>query len=343
MDKIKIFYKNNNPIIAVPIGESIYISYKAIKCFPSFTLKRKVYKLYLYMMASLYYLLRYFPNEQKDYGILSVWYKNFSDKRVDSKFYPVFIWSTIEGRQRYYVHILDIDGNKIYFVKITSNSEDYKLLKNEYKALTELQGRERFTYTSPKVIDFIENNIYCSLSVESLHSNYKLFHPEFHDLPEKLLNEIRGNIEILNIEEVYDCSWYKLAVLDEYNLMREYTHSLKKDQTVKIAFAHGDFGGENIFQDNTGKFNVIDWERATKKAPIMLDHIAFWLGKNHKNFRHNEDDTVNDFYLYFANYEKLDIALALIFLNSVNFDLSFFILKNWNLFDQYKEKNENIF
>ena len=83
---------------------------------------------------------------------------------------------------------------------------------------------------------------------------------------------------------------------------------------------------------------IIDWERGTKFAPILLDKLSFWLGKNHYYLKNN-DFHFQNFLLEFENENKYDIALSIIFLVNVNYDLVFILLNKLNeknFFDEDK-------
>lgn len=338
MNSLKVFYKNNNPIIAIPVDCPILISFRSINCFSSFTLKRKMYKVYLYIYILIYFLTFKFSNKpDNNLEILLSFYDSFSKKYSKEELYTVFIWSTVEDRNRYYVHLLDKFGNKVYFVKITTNIDDYALIEIEYNNLISLEDKcnDSLLFKIPKVIDFEKNDTYCSLVVETLEKDYKLFHPEHNNVPKELIKSIQGKISSIKLNEIYLLDWYVLGNKSKnIILLKDYIYSLDESLQINLALGHGDFGGENIFQNSQKEFSIIDWERSNNKAPVHLDIVSYWLGKNHYNLKFNENATVEEFYKYFINYKKVDVALALIFLVGVNFDLSFKVANRWDLFNK---------
>jgi len=338
---LKIFYLKNKPIIAIPVNCSWKLSFMAVSCFPSFTLKKKIYKIYLYLYVLLTSLFIKKDNDDinnPELEIFLTFYQDFIKRETNKNIFPVFLWSTVDGRQRYYVHFLDLNGEKKYFAKLTTNKDDYSLIEAEYNNLLLLEKRkksEELLFTTPKVINFENNYKYCSLIVESMKKDYKLFHPEKNPIPLKLIRNIQGEIHKKNLEDVKSFEWWLNSKLfDEVSILRKYIMSLSQDTYVDITFGHGDFGGENIFQNNKEKFIVIDWERSTTNAPVLLDLISYWLGKNHKELKNNQTEVIDEFYNYFKSYSQKDVALALIFLASVNFDLSFIISKKWKYYMQ---------
>jgi len=338
---LKIFYLRNKPIIAIPVNCSLKLSFMAVSCFPSFTLKKKIYKIYLYLYVLLTSLFIKKNNDEMnnpELEIFLIFYQDFIKRETNKNIFPVFLWSTVDGRQRYYVHFLNLNGEKKYFAKLTTNINDYSLIKTEYNNLLLLEKRKKsevLLFSTPKVIDFKTNHIYCSLVVESIKKGYKLFHPEKNPIPLELIKNIQGKIYKKDLEDIMSFEWWKNSKsFDEVSILRKYIISLNKDTYVDIAFGHGDFGGENIFQNNKKEFIVIDWERSTTNAPILLDLISYWLGKNHKELKNNQTEVIDEFYNYFKSYSQKDVALALIFLASVNFDLSFIISKKWKYYMQ---------
>ena len=98
---------------------------------------------------------------------------------------------------------------------------------------------------------------------------------------------------------------------------------------IYVSKVHGDFGSENIFKKKeNGRFYIIDWERSTDIAPYLTDKIAHWLGAHHKQIKKNAEVCKN-FTLTFQNEKEIDVAMGLLFLISVNFDLAIMVAKQW--------------
>lgn len=64
------------------------------------------------------------------------------------------------------------------------------------------------------------------------------------------------------------------------------------DQTVSVAWAHGDLGPGNFVATPDGELLVYDWECASDDAPFAADAIGFWLAlrqaqvfRNHRRVR----------------------------------------------------------
>jgi len=313
-----IFYKKNKPIIAIPMNGGLKISLVSVSCLPSHTLIRKIFKIYMYFKVLIAYIgfVQYSAVE----GILRTWF--YSLEISTDKLYPVFIWSLVEGRERYYVHLINEDGVKSYFVKITLKSEDYLLLENEKNKLQYFTNAKNFDV--PSVISFVKNNSYCALITSYLDSSYTLYHPEDNIFPISLFKEISGNIQKVAISQ--------LKILDkkeDNNNLWVFINRINKNNLVLVSNVHGDFGSENIFKNNKNMFYIIDWERSETIAPYLTDEIGYWLGKHHLLIKNNSDDIYKKFRYHFRKYNSIDIALGLLFLINVNFDLAILMSKSW--------------
>lgn len=336
MQKHKIYYKNNSPLIAIPINESLLCSLKAIKCLPSFTFNRKLFKIYLYLTLPFFYYLNKINlkpvNNEKLIGLVQ-WSDNFKKKHGEIKFQIVVIWSLVPNRKRYYIHFLDEQGNKIWFGKLTRNEDDYVFLKNEFQQLSNIQSKEIKSnlFSTPHIIDFGINKELCFLVTESLDKKYRLFHPSKNKFPKDLAKEIHGEIRKINKDEIFKQGWWNNFELRrfEYRNLDLYTRKSDKKCFINVCLVHGDFGSENIFLNENGIFKVIDWERATNIGPYYVDIIAYWLGQNHKMLKKNSEKTIEQFYIDFNEVRKIDLAFALCFLVGANFNLACIVAKQF--------------
>jgi thiamine kinase-like enzyme len=328
-----IFYKKNRPIVSIPASMPLKAQMSATSCLPSHTFKRKIFKVYMIINISfLDFISKHFSIRTNDIlpTILQNWMKNIQFKLSNKILYPIFIWSLVDGRERYYVHMIDTKGKKIFFGKITSKQADFSLLENEKKQLEYFSDANYFMV--PKIIDFEIRNNYCSLVTKSLHGAFKLYHPDRNSFPKLISDEISKNKSQIFYEEVQKYQWWKKSQKrkDIAASFRQYINNINNRTIVNVSKVHGDFGSENIFVNNKNKYCIIDWEHSMGIAPHKTDIIAFWLGKNYKVIKRNSNRAFQKFKNNFQNYNQTDIALALLFMISVNFDLAIKIAKHWD-------------
>jgi len=328
----KIFFKGDQPLIAIPTGISFKHSIRAINCLPSFTFKRKVYKVYLYILSFLGHFININILNNHKYSSLKPlleWFDKFKESNPNQELYPIFIWSLVPNRKRYYIHLLNKSGEKIFFAKLTNSTEDHKLLKTEFDQLINWQNSNNIdsSFSTPQVIGFEKDENYSSLIVESLKDTDKLFHPSNNKIPEILIKEIQGTSKKIQLNDIFEMDWWKRFDHDHKKMpnLHQYIKNVNPENSIKVSFVHGDFGSENILTDKSGKFKIIDWERATENGPYHLDTVAYWLGKHHKEIKNNSNDTIQQFYSDFEHLTKIDLALCLSFLIGANFNLAFII------------------
>lgn len=325
-----VFYKAKKPVISIPLDGSLSVALSAVSCLPSHTLIRKLFKLYLYIsIVFQYYFTHKPPSNDSLEPVLRKWIEEIPSKISKERLFPVFIWSLVDGRQRYYVHLLDYNGDKKFFGKITVKRDDYALLNNEKRKLSKFSNAN--TFKVPTVILYEENDDYCSLVTSYLSVTYSLYHPDSHDFPDPIFQEITQEHHNISYKEIQALSWWQETDnLLKNSLFYDFLHDVDLMNSYTVSTIHGDFGSENIFINNTSNFYIIDWERSTDTAPYQTDMVAFWLGKRHVLIKNNPTAAYKEFKKHFANYNEIDIALALVFLVSVNFDLAIKIIEEWD-------------
>jgi len=335
-----IFYKRGHPFFAIPVNASLKVSLSSIRCLPSFTTKRKLFKIFVFFITAIYYylnkLLR-FRNSSSEFAELSNWCERFLEKSKITDYSHVIIWSLVPNRERFYVHYLDKAGDPIWFAKLTSNKSDAKLLNNEYEQIRRIRTSQKVQiFSTPEVIDCCDDENYSYIVLDYLANTDRLFHPSKNELPMHLLDAIRSDIEIKTLENVLSLDWWQNFILDKENFaeLGEYVKNSSRHSMVKISFIHGDFGSENILLNSNGRFKVKDWERSHSQGPFYVDELAFWLGQNHRMLKGGSQKVVDTFYSTFKHIPRLDLALALCFLVGARFDLAIVVSKNWKNTDE---------
>lgn len=331
-----IFSKSGKPFLAIPVNAPLSISLASISCLPSFTFKRKLFKILLFaVVLALYYplkLLWFKKNSNSDFIELENWCESFLKKLEKTNVYFVIIWSLVPNRERFYVHFIDNKGF-FWFAKLTANPRDAKLLMNEANKIIDLNKVVRSNiYGTPEVIGYGDYNNLSYVVLNYLAKDERLFHPSKNQLPVTLLNSVRGDVRKKELQEVFHLGWWHEfdLVRNEYNKLSEFIAKSSIHSIVSLSNVHGDFGSENILLDSNGSFKVIDWERSHSEGPFFVDEVAFWLGRNHKEIKRNAQDVVSRFYSSFKEVPKIDLGLALCFLVGANFDLATVISKDWN-------------
>ena len=314
-----VFCKSNRPIIAIPVDAGLKVAFAGIGCLPSYSFHRKIYKLMMVAVIIFYFL---FPFKNKKISNFLVDWFESNESLKD--FHPVFIWSLVEGRMRYYSHLLNKKGEKIYFAKITTNKNHFNLLETEKYYLDHFSKAK--TFSVPRVINFTRSTSYASLITNHITKDFSLCHPQKSYFPNKISKEISGTEREYPLKDIIDNK--KIVELTPLNkfIMNENTSSL-----IRVSRSHGDLGSENIFKNSKNEYLIIDWETAKEDSPYLVDKIGFWLGKNHRCIKKNQKKSYIKFIEDFKQYEKIDLACGLYFLNEANFDLAILISNNWEI------------
>lgn len=331
--KFIYFSKFGQPLIAIPYDLNLPVALKAISCLPSFTNKRKIFKIYAYSLVCLGFLVskKIFKTKKNKIERLLALFDDLKKNPNLQNTYPVIIWSLVKDRNRLYVHFLNKKGEKCFFMKVSENKDDFLLLKNEFNYLKKITSRNDNFYNVPSPIKFDFYKDYCYLIVRSLDDNLKLFHPSRNKFPVSLSNSIKEGKLTKALDDVYKNDWWdaflknKNESISLFNFIKDCDNNIK----VNISNVHGDFGSENIFLSNY-KFTVIDWERSTKQGPFFVDEIAYWLGCNHTLIKKKDIVTIRKFYEAFEKVSKIDLALALSFLVGAKFDLAIIVSQKFS-------------
>ena len=317
----KTFSKGGNLYLGIPLNLNIIDLIKVLKFIPSFTIKRKLYKIYVFFVVTLFKILRITKESESLLEIDSIISK--SSILLGCKY--IVVWSLVPNRKRCYIYFYDSNVQLVCFGKLSQKNKDFDLLRNEYDFLLNHKTQKANTqFQTPSVIYFNEVDDYSFLVVESLPNDCKLFHPEKNDLSERVYNSLNSNKVTHDLDKCYTQNWWINFLVEKDRTIGLYNYILSNegDSKIGLSFIHGDLGSENIFKNNLDYLYIIDWERSCKMGPHLTDRVAFWLGKNH-----NIDNNMIEFNEFFKQENKLDLSLALCFLVSANFDLAIKVSK----------------
>lgn len=332
----KFFCKGNAIFLIVPVGTSFNVLTAMLKSIPNFSRKRKIYRVYVFIIMLIWnYLLRFFVKNiySQELAELLKRIQKFFDNSEHKNLIPFFICSTVPNRNRFYIHFFTKNGDRKFFGKLTTNKKDFQLLKNENDKLLDIGKQLKYQpFTSPKVVYIGGDKDYKLIVVESIPQDYKLFHPTYNEVPLELMNAIQGKSKKSSLNVITNHFWWKefLEQSSKTKALFQYIENTPSNEIVKVSQVHGDFGSENILINREGKFMVIDWERYTAKGPHYTDLVAFWLGSNHRKIKNGDLSMIKKFNKNFKDVKRIDLALALGFLVGVNFHLAILLAQNFN-------------
>lgn len=327
----KLFYKNKTPYLAVPTNLSIVNLFKVLNFIPSFTLIRKLHKIYVFFTVILSRCLGVNFKKKNQPNFFLELSNIINENSRLSNYQYLIVWSLVDNRQRCYVYFYDKTLTLVYFAKFTKKTADFALIKNEYNCLLNFKAKEEnIIFNCPTAVHLDENKDYYFLVVEALASNFKLFHPEYNEMPEKIFKYLNHNIIRKDLSYCFDQNWWKSFFKKKRNTFQLYKYivSQESESKVQLSFIHGDLGSENTLINENKEFFIIDWERSSQVGPYYTDRVAFWLGKNHRKIKDNQD-ILQNFHDFFHDVNQLELYLALAYLVQVDFDLAILISNNF--------------
>ena len=326
MNNYITFYIFGKPFVSVQLGHNYTNYYNILFKQRFFSLKKKLFLVYVFICVLFQnFLLKFKLNFDNFLFKRELeWIKvNFKEVFVKSNAL-IIIHSLVEGRQRMYLFFYDEKYNNIYFSKFLSKTDDFDKIYNEKKNLDFLKKNKKILnqFDYPDLIGFKKNMNFCCLITSAIPDFYKLYHPSNNNFP---FDKKRICIDLVkkSLSEIYNLEWFKDFQKNnsDFKYLSNFILNSNKNTNINLGFCHGDFGSENIFSlDNN--FFIIDWETSFQLSPIYVDYVAFWLGKYHAEIKKNSKTIKNKFFTHFSNFDKLDIALSLIFLINNNFDLA---------------------
>jgi hypothetical protein len=327
----KNFYIRNKLFLSIPINVSIKTIFIFVNCIPSFTFKKKVYKVYLLLALVTYKLFSLFKEaDNLNSNNIHSHITSFLSSQ-DLILNYMIIWSLVEERNRAYIHFIDSSNQKQFFGKFSFKKSDFKLIINEKNYLQEFdEDRTKITfYKVPKLVFFDLNEDYIFLVLTTIPQDFSLYHPSNNKLPKKVLNNIQKNISSCNLSSVLNKKWWIdfSSLKNKPESLYKYIMKHSDNEQIILTSVHGDFGSENIFHNNN-EFFIIDWERYSSCAPILVDQIAFWMGKHHKQIKANPKFMSLSLKKEYESFKKIEFLLAIAFLVSVNFNLAVLISSN---------------
>jgi hypothetical protein len=294
-----------------------------LKAYPQKTLKRKLLCIYVFVRQIISSLF----GSRKE--LLKLDAKDFWLRELSDENHHFVFWSTVEGRNRCYVHSYRY-GEMISFSKIAYDGPSL-LLSNECESLRKLSLRDN-NFNIPEVLNFIEKPEYAKLTMTSMPKRLKLYHPDSQLFP-RSLDICGGKAEESSIHDLWYVKKFLVDDLRFLNCCRR-IRGYPKNEKLKIGFQHGDFGSENLYYSDRDSFYVIDWERASTDLPLGIDEVSFLLGKYHAEIL-GEKGGLEMFLNAAGVFEKKVLFFSLICLHRFGFNLSTKVLE--------KIDNEDIF
>ncbi|AMG29788.2 hypothetical protein AL542_04860 [Grimontia hollisae] len=279
---------------------------RTINGFSSNTLKRAIFKIVCYFCSML--SIGRHLDDKTELAVSII--KDRLEKYFNIELFSV-LWSNSESsRERYYIKFYDHKGNCLSFTKLSF--ENYRdRIRNEAHWLYFFSGQKSINFEVPDVHLLLENELFISLSVQPISSDY--FKCDIFTYPnmEKVLEDIKfESSSIISKEDFFKTINENLS---EINI--EFT------ENVITSRNHNDIGSENFFVSKVGKPILIDWEFCSDFSPFYVDQVSSWLGYNCNRIKNNTI-SLECLKIHFQNKEisYQQVMYSLIYLSYVKKD-----------------------
>lgn len=309
------------PLLAIPIYGVFGIVWRSVALFPSYTLRRKLFRIVVFGGGALGWLAyrlhvwsgQRLPEPERSFveGAIRVTAGASS---------ALVIWSTVPGRGRRYVRLFDEQGKEVAFAKASLDASGRSRLRVEASALKRFERAKSFSV--PSFILLREALATTMLITAVLPRGCQLRHPERTRLPNGILQELQERTALCKLHVIRQEDWFihglnNIGRSDPFGLLVD---SFDGSVEVMVCTVHGDLGSENIFEAGDGRTILIDWEHFAEQGPCLTDPISFWIGQHHRAIRRNPAAKAGAFSNEFGSYSQVDICLALVYLAA--FDVS---------------------
>lgn len=178
-------------------------------------------------------------------------------------------------RGRFYANLLSSNAEQLGFVKVSVDALNNVSFTREAETIRTLLTRSLHSFEFPKILCEGNINSYRYIIWEPLPANARPLKSKWDGIPKLCRDElITGSCRVQKIEELSWWSSFQKRTSDIKPLADEINSWTDREATV--CFAHGDFTGSNMCNDN-GLIWVFDWEDSAPDAPIMTDEVRFFL------------------------------------------------------------------
>lgn len=312
-----VFRYGGRPVIAVPLDGSLRVLRSSIACLPSFTFKRKVFKLFALVWGSAIWVGRRLGLvggiglDSADQALVER-IKGFCPEAVS----VVPIWSLVPDRPRSYFRVFDAAARELAFAKVSTAEPGRTRLQVEARALQAYEDAETFDCPHLLKLDVTDDAVV--LITTALPRGSQLLHAEVNTFPKAIHAEIRYRVISSTMATVRKTEWYRRGIeanLDNPRVMMD-LRAINAAELVSLAPVHGDFGSENFFADPAGRVFLVDWEHHSLEAPVLTDEVGFWIGRHHRAVQRGQSEVAKDFALAFRSKPTKDILLALVYLSA---------------------------
>lgn len=258
-----------------------------------------------------------------------------SNLNLDSSGKYLFLFHKLSTSGKIYIYKFDKNNQLEFFIKFNTNPKYHKKLEHEKNVLEKIKDKDVF-FKIPEIIKFGFDKNFSFIIYRALEESCILFDKR-KLYPAKIVDSIRS----LNILECYDKVFDLKDLVEIKNTvsnkkLKKLLGEINFSLSVEAYSAHCDLGSENTFlkiDQKPKKYILVDWEDFCDVAPMGVDEVSLWLGKNHRHlksfYKPKKRKKVEEFINYFSK-NKIGLKnaiISLLFLAKRKNDLAEIIIK----------------
>ena len=281
-----------------------------IDVYPKYSIKR-----YLIFIFNLLCNLNppLFNNKYKDLSKDILFILNF-----DTKGKYLFLFHKFSTKGKIYIYQFNNSGNLETFTKFNTNSLFHKKLENEKNVIGRLKKKD-LNFDIPEVIKFSIEKHFSFITYKALRKPQNLLDKSI-PYPLEIIDSIKSLKISKNKEFFFDLkTLIEIKKRINNDKLKRFIEQIDFYRTLNSYPAHCDLGSENTFFDTSSKkkkYTVIDWEDFSEVAPLGVDEVGVWLGRNHKIiksifFKFRKKSLLNNFFIFFSK-SKIGLEASII-------------------------------
>ena len=281
--KFHVIKLGSRPLLAVPAGHK-GLWQAAIACYPAHTMKKRVVRGLLRILAGVGLLRLVFPARAlSECGVAEVdfedWIMELCERLDMREIHPVLVWPGDPGRGRVYAHLLDAKGKAVAFGKLGLDERNNVLIEKESRALELLESMQLKQSRVPRLLAHGELDVFTYIVVETLPAGARAT-DWISDPPiDENIAEYAGSPRRLEREELESLPWWsgiETALADNVAFMQKVNAAA--DQGIDVSFAHGDLNCTNVLRHENDVW-LLDWEQCDANAPCLTDRVCMVIDK----------------------------------------------------------------
>lgn len=278
--RYRLFTFGSRSVIAVPAYPAAHLR-AGLRCLQTETPRRALFRTLVTIAAAgrcdrLIAKTTALPLPVGTLEAIEAWLGQLLKPRVAVRL--VIQWPPQTWRQRIYLHVLDEDGRRTCFVKVSLDDDNDDMLSREASTIASLSQSRPIHFDVPQVLDCQRVTNHLALALRPLPSLGGRRRAITSDFPADAVREYSTFYGDFGAAELATVDWFAAAmsgIRDDGGLPFK-AEILADSKPWTLVRAHGDLGVHNLLPGR-GRPWIFDWEESMPNAPVFTDQVGFSL------------------------------------------------------------------